>query len=302
MPVEKIITLVVVCNNHFAVLLAALLKSIDITHKTEEDINIYVVDDGLNSSTRVKLKKCICSAKITLTWIKIGDAIPKGILIPMDNSSFPISAYLRLFASQFVSSDVKKIIYLDADMILLEDISVLWNTSLQDYAVAAVIDRTGKVSNAWGGIKNYKELGLDPEAKYFNSGLLVIDLIKWREMNLTNRVINCISENKQYAAFPDQYGLNVVLVNNWLELDPMWNCFPMSTVERPNLIHFIGRKPIFKKYDYNQSYKKMFFEYLNETEWRGFKPQTESSRMLRKAYNLVSKKTTSFLRFINVSS
>jgi lipopolysaccharide biosynthesis glycosyltransferase len=300
--VEKTITLVVVCNNHFAVLLAALLKSIDVTHKTEETINIYVVDDGLNSLTRAKLVKCISSTKITLVWIRIADAIPKGTLIPMDNSSFPISAYLRLFASYFVASDVEKIIYLDADMILLEDISLLWNISLQDYAVAAVVDRTEKISNPWGGIKNYQELGLDPEAKYFNSGLLVIDLIKWRELNLTYKVLSCIGENKQYAAFPDQYGLNVVLINNWLELDPMWNCFPMSTVERPNLIHFIGRKPIFKKYDYNQSYKRMFFEYLNETEWKGFKPQTESSRMFRKAYNLISKKTTSLLRFINVSN
>ena len=82
-----------------------------------------------------------------LVWVKIGDAIPKGILIPMDNSSFPISAYLRLFASHFVSNDVKKIIYLDADIILLEDIPNLWNTNVQGYAVAAVIDRTGKVSN-----------------------------------------------------------------------------------------------------------------------------------------------------------
>lgn len=302
MSAQKIITLVVVCNNHFAVLLAALLKSIDLTHKREEHINLYIVDDGLSGSNRTKLIRCICSAKITLIWVKIGDAIPKGTIIPMDNSSFPISAYLRLFASHFVESNVKKIIYLDADMILLEDISTLWNIDLQGYVVAAVVDRTGKVSNSWGGIKNYKELGLDFEAKYFNSGLLVIDIPKWREMNLTNRILACINENKLYAAFPDQYGLNVVLSNNWLELDPLWNCFPMATAENPYLIHFIGRKPIFKKYDYNQAYKKLFFEYLNQTEWRGFKPQMESSRIFRKFYNMMSKKTISFLRLIKLST
>jgi lipopolysaccharide biosynthesis glycosyltransferase len=302
MPSQKIITLVVVCNNHFAVLLAALLKSLDLTHKTEEAINVYIVDDGLSGPNRAKLTRCICSSKITLLWIKISDAIPKGTIIPMDNSSFPVSAYLRLFASHFVANNVEKIIYLDADMILLEDISTLWNIDLQGHVVAAVIDRTEKVSNPWGGIKNYKALGLDPDAKYFNSGLLVIDLPKWQERNLTNRILTCINENKQYASFPDQYGLNVVLVNDWLEIDPLWNCFPMSTAERPYLIHFIGRKPIFKKYDYNQAYKQMFFEYLNQTEWQGFKPQMESSRMLRKVYNLMSKKTISLLRFVKFTA
>jgi lipopolysaccharide biosynthesis glycosyltransferase len=298
----QIITLVVVCNNHFAVLLAALLKSLDLTHKTEENVNVYIVDDGLSSPTRTKLARCICSTKITLIWVKIGDAIPKGTLIPMDNSSFPISAYLRLFASHFVASNVEKIIYLDADMILLEDISTLWNVDLQGHVVAAVVDRTEKVSNPWGGIKNYKELGLDPEAKYFNSGLLVIDLAKWQEGDFTNKILTCINDNKQYASFPDQYGLNVVLVNNWLEIDPLWNCFPMSTAEHPYLIHFIGRKPIFKKYDYNLAYKKMFFEYLTQTEWRGFQPQMESSRLLRKFYNLMSKKTTSLLRIVKLGA
>lgn len=298
MSTQKTITLVVVCNNHFAVLLAALLKSLDLTHKTEEYINLYIVDDKLSGPTRAKLARCICSPEITIIWVKIADAIPKGTLIPMDSSSFPISAYLRLFAAYFIKSDVNKVIYLDADMILLEDISMLWNISLQGHAVAAVVDRTGKVSSPWGGIKNYKELGLDPEAKYFNSGLLVIDIPKWRELDLTNKILTCISENKQYASFPDQYGLNVVLSNNWLELDPLWNCFPMDTAENPYLIHFIGRKPIFKKYDYNQAYKEIFFKNLNQTEWRGFKPQTESSRLFRKVYNLVSKKTISFLRFI----
>lgn len=298
MSALKKITLVVVCNNHFAVLLAALLKSLDITHKTEEYIDLYIVDDGLSNLNRAKLTRCICSNKIIIIWVKIVDAIPTGIIIPMDSSSFPISAYLRLFAAHFVKSDTNKIIYLDVDMILLEDISILWNISLEGYVVAAVVDRTEKVSNPWGGIKNYKELGLDPEAKYFNSGLLIIDIPKWQELNLTNRIIACINENKQYASFPDQYGLNVILSNNWLELDPLWNCFSMATVENPYLIHFIGRKPIFKKYNHNQTYKELFFKNLNQTEWRGFRPQMESGRLLRKVYNLVSKKMISFLRVI----
>lgn len=302
MTAQETITLVVVCNNHFAVLLAALLKSLDLNHKSQEDITLYIVDDGLSVSNRAKLIRCIDSPKIALVWIKMQEAIPKNALIPMDNSSFPVSAYIRLFASYFVDKRVEKIIYLDADMLLLEDISVLWNIHLQGHVLAAAVDRTEKVGNPWGGIKNYKELGLNPESKYFNSGLLVIDLPMWRTLDLTNKVLECVNHNKAYAAFPDQYGLNVVLADKWLELDPRWNCVPMSTVEKPFLIHFIGRKPIFKLYEHNPAYKDLFFHYLNQTEWRGYRPRRESTRMLRKAYNLLSKKATSFLRFIRAGN
>jgi lipopolysaccharide biosynthesis glycosyltransferase len=300
MTAQETITLVVVCNNHFAVLLAALLKSLDLTHKSQEDITLYIVDDDLSSSNRTKLARCIDSSKISLVWIKMQDAIPRNMIIPMDNSSFPVSAYIRLFASYFVDSKVEKVIYLDADMILLEDISVLWNIDLQGHVLAAVVDRAEKVSNPWGGIKNYKELGLNPESKYFNSGLLVIDIPLWRKLDLTNKVLQCVGNNKAYTGFPDQYGLNVVLVDQWLELDSRWNCVPISTVEKPFLIHFIGRKPIFKLYEGNPAYKNLFFHYLNQTEWRGYRPRQESSRIFGKAYNLLSKKATSFLRFIKV--
>jgi len=296
MPASETITLTVVCNNHFAVLLAALLKSLDLTHKSGELITLYIVDDGLTASNQAKLARCVDPARIELIWLKMKDAIPKEMVIPMDKSSFPISAYIRLFAPYYVDQKVTKIIYLDADMILLEDISRLWQVDLQGHVIGAAIDRAEKVSNPWGGVKNYQELGLNPEARYFNSGLLVIDAPKWREQNLTNTILNCVSTNHAYADFPDQYGLNVVLAEKWFELDPMWNCMPMATAEKPFLIHFIGRKPIFKKYEFNQKYKQLFFDYLNQTEWRGYKPQMESSRMLRKAYNLLSKKFTSFMR------
>lgn len=290
MALTNTITLTTVADNHFAVLLAALIKSIEINHQSGEDIHIYIVDDGLSEANRQKLTNSISGQKIKLYWTKIQDAVPAHINLPLDNSSFPLNTYVRLCLPYFIPQNVEKVIYLDVDMIVLEDISKLWNTDLNGKVIAGAVDRSEVVSSTWGGIRNYKELGLPPDTKYFNAGLLVIDLKKWRDQCYTEIVFQCIKENRENATFPDQYGLNVVFANQWCELSSLWNCIPMRNEQNPYLIHFIGRKPIFKGYNYNQKYKEQFFEYVNQTEWKNYRQRSEMNRLAKKLYNVVSKK------------
>src|SRR5690606_12610757 len=177
----------------------------------------------------------------------------------------PICAYIRLCAPYFLPKHIKRAIYLDVDMIVMKDISHLWNVDIGNYVIGAAIDRADKVSTPRGGIPNYKELGIPDESKYFNSGLLIIDLEAWRNMNATQLVINAIRDNYQYVTFSDQYGLNVVFANNWFELDPNWNRYPQESHKKPFLIHFTGMKPIFKSYDFNAEYKRVYYEILQST-------------------------------------
>ena len=78
---------------------------------------------------------------------------------------------------------------------------------------------------------------------------------KWRELNSTERILKCVKENSKYTNFPDQYGLNVVFADEWLELDTKWNCYAVSEEPNPYLIHFIGVKPMYSSYSYNPDYK-----------------------------------------------
>ena len=169
-------------------------------------------------------------------------------------------------------------------MIVRKDISLLWNTDLGEKIVAGVLDRSQKVSSPWGGIQNYIELGLDPETKYFNSGLLLINRNKWLQFNATEKIISCISRNKKYTNFPDQYGLNVVLANQWFELEPGWNTYSMLEEQDPFIVHFIETKPIYTSYHFNQHYKEEFYNYLQQTPWVNFKPQKAYIRLLRKGW------------------
>jgi len=85
------------------------------------------------------------------------DAVGQGSNLPNDKSSFPLSIYIRLFLPFFLPQHVKKAIYLDADMLVLEDVAKLWNTDIGEKIVAGVVDRSQVVSSSWGGIQNYRE-------------------------------------------------------------------------------------------------------------------------------------------------
>jgi len=197
---------------------------------------------------------------------------------------------MRIFSPYVVHSDVDKIIYLDVDTIVQEDISKLWKIPLNGYIIGAIQDIGQTVDCEWAGIPNYKELGLEAHTKYFNSGVLLIDIQRWRAENISEQVISALSKYKEHVRLADQYGINVVFANKWLELDPKWNWPAFKEDTNPYLVHFLDIKPIFKSYNSNEVFKNKFFRYLSLTPWKDFKPLSGNKRILRKIFNKFKKK------------
>ena len=286
----KPLTIVVASDNHYIVMLAALIKSIEAHISKNQKINIYIIENQVKKSSIKRLHNSINSDITTLFWVKSSEIIPQGTKLPMDKSSFPLTIYLRLFIPYFIPKEIEKVLYLDIDMIVRRDINELFDTELQKNIVAAVPDPKVKTfDNSWGGVKNYKELGFPADTHYFNSGLLLMDTKKWRDADITKKTIDCIEKNKEFANYPDQYGLNIVLANQWFELDSRWNHFATIDYPDPYIIHFVQRKPIYTSYNYNKEYKQEFYFYLSQTAWRKFKPIGETRRYFKKVKNIMEK-------------
>ena len=215
--------------------------------------------------------------------------MPPDVSIPVDKSGFPVSAYSRIFSPYLLGPDAERLIYLDVDTLLRADISGLWNLDLGDNIIAAAQDPGETIDCQWGGIPNYAELGLSPKTKYFNSGVLLMNPKKWRENNITHEVFTALNKYAEHVKMADQYGLNVIFANRWLQLDPKWNWFAFKEDENPYLIHFLHIKPIFKTYHSQPVYKDDFFKYLALTPWKNFKPISGSHRNIRKVINRFKK-------------
>lgn len=283
------IAIICVCDNHYAILLAALIKSIEVNHHSGEKLEFFIVEDGITNKNKTRIRNASNQEVTTIHWMAMSECLPKDAKLPVDKSSLPLNIYTRLFIPHFIPKHIKKIIFLDVDMIMLEDVSKLWHTDLGNNIVGAVQDQFIQVVTRWGGISNYEELGIPADNKYFNAGLMVLDIDRWEKADITNKVLTCLTQHKKHAVFQDQYGLNAVLALHWQELDPLWNRFAYSEEERPFLIHFTGRKPIYKSYEFSEKYKEIFFSYLNMTAWKNFRPIGESSRYLKKFYNILEK-------------
>ncbi|ULT39543.1 glycosyltransferase family 8 protein [Niabella defluvii] len=292
---NETIYIVAATDNHYAILLAALIKSVEINHKTPEKIVFTVIDDGISTANRDKIAQSVQGGLVGINWIKSKDLIPENVQLPLDNSAFPLTTYLRIF-SPHALPEASKVIYLDVDTIVMEDISKLWHTDLGGHLFAAVQDVQETVSCSWAGIPNYKELNIPADTKYFNAGILLINAKRWREEQIAGKVIQFLHENRKYINYADQYGLNGLLYNQWLELDPLWNWFAFKEHERPNIIHFLDIKPIFKNYKSQPLFQKYFFDYLNQTPFKGTKLIAGNRRIFKKIRTRIKKAMLSFMK------
>lgn len=288
------ISIGVACDNHYIMLLAALIKSIEANIREGQKVNLYIIEDNVSNRNRNKLQQSINPEITTLIWKPIRSIIRTIIAskmrLPVDNSSYPMNIYFRFFIPFFVPDDVEKVLYLDVDMIVQKDITELFEVDLNNYVVGAVLDpRILTFDNSWGGILNYKALGLPGDTKYFNTGLLLMNIPKWKEFNVTEKIMKCIYDNRKFANYPDQYALNIVLANRWLELNALWNHFCVFEHPSPYIIHFVQRKPIYQSYNNSLIYKEIFFSYLNKTKWKNFKLIGEMNRYIKKIRNIIDK-------------
>jgi lipopolysaccharide biosynthesis glycosyltransferase len=71
------ITIVTVCNNAFSVLLATLIKSIEINYFGREEINLFIVNDHINPKNLERINQSVDGNKIKLTVINIDECICK---------------------------------------------------------------------------------------------------------------------------------------------------------------------------------------------------------------------------------
>lgn len=185
-----------------------------------------------------------------------------------------------------------KMIYLDCDTILMEDISVLWNTDLMNHPVAAIKDYSIEIQKIYEtGIFYEKKmynfssyiksaLKLQRPEWYFNSGVMIFNLSECRKRQDLQKLNNILSEHKYF--YPDQDALNIIYNRQILLLDTGWNyqnCYELYKTEKNpqirkvyedlkpvkiNLIHYISSKKPWTKENtpLKEAYTELSIDYF----------------------------------------
>jgi lipopolysaccharide biosynthesis glycosyltransferase len=181
---------------------------------------LWVLDLDAEPQTRARVERVVrrhASGRVNLKWLRIsgadfGNIETAGHLVPV--------TYARLLLPLLLPSEVKTVVYLDADLVVSDDLSELNRLWLGSLPVAAVPDYAVQVvGSARSGIAGLSAKPAD--ATYFNAGVLVMNLACWRTTRLAEEVMRFAAAHAPLK-HNDQDALNAVLTE-WHELPLRWN-------------------------------------------------------------------------------
>ena len=128
-----------------------------------------------------------------------------------------VEAYYRFFAAKLLPDDVSKALYIDADILCTGKLDALFETDLSECPCGMVLDHT------CADIRFYNRLGYDFDEKYYNSGLILLNLDYWRKNDVTQQLLDYVVNNPNKCLLHDQDALNAVLHGKIKKLDFKYN-------------------------------------------------------------------------------
>lgn len=251
--------------------------------------NIFILDDNILVDNKNKLKEIASKYQANIFFIDVknilNDLKEKGVKGYGDHLSLAI--YARLFIADLLPQEVKKVLYLDCDTLIVDDISEIENIKMNK-TMMMVPDC---LHSAY---KNY--INLSKEKVYYNSGVILFDLKKWRMQKCTNQLMECLENKSNTYALVDQDTISVSL-NDEIERFSVggYNCQSMMflydydgclkvydlnesiylnenefniTKNHPKILHFCGNSFIRPWYsNSNHLYKEEWLRYYKESPW-----------------------------------
>ncbi len=293
------ITVVTLADEGFVLPLVVLVRSILDNLREGLEICLYIIDGGISEGARRALLESWPGERLTVNWIP-----PQfGTLshLPVWGRIPPLT-YARIFVPSCLPTDCSRAILLDADSLVLTNIGRLWDEPMDGFHVLAPRDAFVPFVSSPAGLARLEELGIDPQAAYFNAGAMLINVARWRDDDIPGLATSFLAERADDVRNHDQDALNAVLANKWREIDPRWQVQPRTLnlsasvtphldtgardgmLRDPWLVHFSGRlKPW--QYRGNSTFDRLFYEYLDRTAWKSWRPPRSAKAFAFRLYD-----------------
>lgn len=210
-PIRLLITL----NEHYIPQLKVLLTSAAASNRGER-VEVYLLHSGIEEE-KLQETGCFCE-KMGYGFFPL--EVPEAFFHDAPVSKiYPKEMYYRLLAAHLLPEKLQRILYLDPDILVINSLRPLWELELEGNLFAAA-------AHSWGGYlaANVSRVRLGTEGKYYNSGVLLMDLAACRRKIDPQEVFSFVEKHGKELVLPDQDVLNAMYGNRVLELDDyIWN-------------------------------------------------------------------------------
>ena len=243
-----------------------MLRSFFINNPGEDGLTIYLLHSSIPQADLDELREYCLSLGATLIPIQFNKELFENAPA---SERYPQEMYYRLLAPHVLPQELDKILYLDPDILIINPLRPLWEVNLRGNVFAAAAHTS--ITEATNFV-NRVRLGTDHD--YFNSGVIMIDLVKARRLVKIDEVFHHVEEFKDELILPDQDVFNVLYGKNTLAIDDvLWNYDARNyfnylvrstgkhnmnwVMQNTAILHFCGKnKP------WNPSYDDLFFGVL----------------------------------------
>ncbi|PRX09383.1 UNVERIFIED_ORG: lipopolysaccharide biosynthesis glycosyltransferase [Martelella mediterranea] len=255
---------------HAAVTMLSALK----TSAVPSQLRFFVLNGhSISQTNRAKLEALVTGAGGRLSFTDIDDRDLRWL--PLNRDYISIATYYRLVMHDYLPADVEKAIYLDADTVVVEPLERLWAIDLEGHPVAGAPDDAG--------LHQARRLRLDAAHRYFNAGIMVFDIARFREMELTDEILAIFRAQGPFIISQDQDILNILFCNDTKLLPLCWNAGTriyrsnplepayseaeaLEAARAPAIVHFTdAKKPWHTKCTH--PFTELYWDYRNETHW-----------------------------------
>ena len=225
------------------VLIYSILKS-----NKNDNINIYILHRSLDISDEEEIKNKINDTRCNINFIKLD--ISKLEKLPVYQKRYPLEIYFRLYAVNYLPDTVERILYLDADTLVINSLHNLYTMDFENnYFIATT--HIGKFLKEINNIR----LDLDKEDKYINTGVMLMNIKELRKVDITNEISKFL-ENNKLLLLPDQdiiscvFGKKIKLVDenlyNFGERE--WNKYNLKNINKPIDLKWIRKNTVIIHY------------------------------------------------------
>ncbi len=262
---KKEIPVVYATDDNYAPFLCVSLKSILDNLSENYFLKVYILNTGLSEKNMSRIIEIAeeNSEDVDVEYVSVADRMDTLNDKTHLRDYYTNAIYYRIFIPSLFPQ-YEKVIYIDCDIVLIDDLAKLYNVELGNNIVAAVHEEAMSSFDCFG---SYAEdfLGV-PRMEYFNSGLLVINTAEYRKEQVETKFIELMLAHK-FEVAPDQDYLNVILKDRVKLVDVGWNKTPIPDKVFPDkkvsLVHY---KLNFKPWHYKGvRYEEYFWKYAKET-------------------------------------
>ncbi len=190
---------------------------------------------------------------------------------------------MKLSLARHLAGEYDRLLYIDCDLTIHGDVGRLFSLDTGPFELAAA--PAGRIVADLGARQrsemhaHFRALGMTEPFRYFNSGVLYIDVAKWNRASLGERALAYIAANPELCILPDEDALNALLDGRIAELSPVWNMRPPASnltgyrYARPVIIHYSGPDKPWKRYGFrkrlfpDRSAYRLYEAFLADTPW-----------------------------------